>query len=377
MPMPTPTRRTVLKTAVAAIASFLLPRSLRAEGRPGFWFLHTETGASWPVGDPIGWSLANARQPILERARDRLLTLDAADPQRVIRLVVRRCRLNLLELRPGRVAVHHWGQQGQGDLRPFFKRHGLATKGVQVALIDRKRELTTVQPGDAFLYGERLAEGFPLGVYLEKWRRRAVEEPDDWTPAPCSGSNYCWEGVEQGRIPWRVLKSAWRHEDAPPCPNCDRPTLLTSFGYYACGFSKRGPELVRICPPCGSSFEDRSPWAGTGWMLAKVDGPLLPSADLVFGRPVKYTLPWTAEGQAHQAKLRREGIKAWAAPPSPGRSAGPHGTSDKFGPHQAFARCTRHPEAAPGRLVGVRNEPAVVEGGNAGVRAAGPGETTQ
>src|SRR5262249_2418394 len=118
------------------------------------------------------------------------------------------------------------------------------------------------------------------------------------------------EGVEQGRIPWRVLKSAWRHEDAPPCPNCARPTLLTSFGYFVCGFYKRGPELVRICPPCRSSFEDHSPWDGPGWLLAKLDGPLLPSADLMFGRPMKYTLPWTAEGQAHQAKLRQQGIKA-------------------------------------------------------------------
>jgi hypothetical protein len=44
-------------------------------------------------------------------------------------------------------------------------------------------------------------------------------------------------------------------------------------------------------------------------MLANLDGPLLPSADLMFGRPVKYTLPWTAEGQAHQRKLRRQAIK--------------------------------------------------------------------
>jgi hypothetical protein len=101
-----PTRRTFLQTAVGAIASFLLPRSLRAEGRPGFWFLHTETGASWPVDDPVAWSLEKARQPILERARERLVMLNASDPQRVIRLVVRRCRLNLIELHPGRVVVH-------------------------------------------------------------------------------------------------------------------------------------------------------------------------------------------------------------------------------------------------------------------------------
>ena len=308
--MPFLSRRTFLQTAVAGVASFILPRGLRAEESPrAFWFLHTPTGESWAVDDPVGWALENAQQPILARASKGLLNLTPADDQRIIRVVVRRCRLNLLELRAGQVIVHHWGQQGQGDLRPFFKQHGLARNGVQVALIDRKRESTTVQTGDAFLYGERLAEKFPLGVYLEKWRRRAIEESDDGQPAPCSGSNYCWEGVEQSFSPLQVLKSAWRHENAPLCQNCDRPTLLTAFGYFACGFYKRGPKVVRICPLCGSSFEDHSPWDGPEWMLANLDEPLLPSADLMFGHPVKWTLPWTAEGQAHQLKLRQQGVK--------------------------------------------------------------------
>lgn len=108
-----PTRRTFLQTALAAAASLFLPRALLAgRNRRSFWFLHTATGEAWAVTDPVAWCLENAREPILERARERLVTLDAADPQRVIRLVVRRCRLNLLELRPGQVAVHHWGQQG-------------------------------------------------------------------------------------------------------------------------------------------------------------------------------------------------------------------------------------------------------------------------
>ena len=161
-------RRTFLKTVAAAFASFLLPRSLRAQGRPRFWFIHTETSDSWPVSDPVAWALANAHQPILERARARLVTLDAADPQRIIRVVVRRCKLNLLELRPGCVIVHHWGQQGQGDLRPFFKKHGLAKRGVRVAMIDRKRETTTVQTGDDLLYGERLAPFWPWKAYQTK-----------------------------------------------------------------------------------------------------------------------------------------------------------------------------------------------------------------
>jgi hypothetical protein len=306
-----PTRRTFLQTALAAAASLFLPRVLLAgRNRRSFWFLHAPTGQAWAVDDPVAWALANAGRPILERARARLVTLDAADPQRVIRLVVRRCRLSMIELHPERVVVHHCGTQGQADLRHFFKAHGLARKVVQVALLDRKRELATVQTGDAFLYGERLAESFPVSVYLEKWRRRATEEVDDWTPAPCSGSNYCWEGVEHGWVPWRVLKSAWRHEGAPPCRNCDRPTLLTAFGYFACGFYKRGPTVVRICPLCRSQFVDHSPWDGPAWLLANLDGPLLPTADLMFGHPVKWTLPWTAEGQAHQLKLRQQGVKA-------------------------------------------------------------------
>src|SRR5215472_7696457 len=112
MPVSTPTRRTFLQTAVAAAASLFLPRSLRAEGRPGFWFLHTETGASWRVGDPVTWALANAREPILERASAGLLELTPADGQRIVRLVTRRCKLNLIEIHTGRVVVHFWGTQG-------------------------------------------------------------------------------------------------------------------------------------------------------------------------------------------------------------------------------------------------------------------------
>src|SRR5579871_3936473 len=191
MSMPLPSRRTFLQTALAAAASVFLPKFLLTEKRPrSFWFLHTGSGEAWAVDDPVAWSLENARTPILKRARERLVTLDAADPQRVIRLVVRRCRLNLLELRPGRVAVHHWGQQGQGDLRPFFKQHGLATKRVRVVLLDRKREVSTPRHGDDSLFGERLPLFWPWKVYWRKWQRRAVQESDDWSAAPHTWSGF-------------------------------------------------------------------------------------------------------------------------------------------------------------------------------------------
>src|SRR5215470_4662134 len=148
--MSTSTRRTFLQTAVAAATSLFLPGGVRAEGNA--WFLHASTGESWTVDDPVSWSLENAGQPVLERARERLLTLTGADPQRVIRLVVRRCRLNLIEIQPQRVVIHHWGQQGQADLRPLFKKHSLAKQGVEVFLSDRKREVVTPRPGDDFLY---------------------------------------------------------------------------------------------------------------------------------------------------------------------------------------------------------------------------------
>src|SRR5262249_36935433 len=195
-PMPFPTRRNFLQTALAAAASLFLPRILLARRNPtSFWFLHTPTGQSWAVDDPVAWALENVRQPILERAHQRLVTLNAADPQRVIRLVTRRCRLNLLEIRPGRVVVHFWGTQGQGDLRPFFKAHGLATKGVKVALLDRKREVSTHLYGDDFLFGEGLAPFWLWKVYWRKWQRRAVGERGDWAGAPHTWAGSGWGGA--------------------------------------------------------------------------------------------------------------------------------------------------------------------------------------
>jgi hypothetical protein len=286
------TRRTFLQTGIAAIASFFLPRVLLARGNPrSFWFLHTPTGQSWVVDDPVSWSLENATQPILERARERLVTLDAADPQRVIRLVVRRCKLNLLGLRPERVVVHHWGPQGKGDLRPFFKKHGLARNAVRVTLIDRKREITTLQPGDDFLYGERLPKEFPLDLYSQKWQRRGQEEPDDWTAAPASWSSFVWEGIEPGLVPLAVLMVAWRKENPPLCLNCDTPLVLFRFGRVQCGMLNLRHSFHRMCLECRRLFEDSSPPDLAKWLVAHLDKPLLPGFQQVWGKVVKWQPP--------------------------------------------------------------------------------------
>jgi hypothetical protein len=243
-----PTRRRFIQTILAAFGSLILPRSLRAtENCSSSWYLHARTGESWDAGDPASWSLENARQPILERARDGLLNLTPADKDRIIRLVTRRCSLNLIEILPGRAAVHHWGQQGRGDLRPFFKKHGLARKDVEVVVLDRKREIGTVQSGDPFLFGERLSQDRHREIYLNKWRRRNKREPDDWSASPLSWSGYAWDGVESNRIPWAALKSAWRRTTATPCMNCDRPTLLTNFGSPSVGLFQRKHLLVHVC----------------------------------------------------------------------------------------------------------------------------------
>jgi hypothetical protein len=51
-------------------------------------------------------------------------------------------------------------------------------------------------------------------------------------------------------------------------------------------------------------FEDHSPWDGSAWLSANLDEPLLPSAEIVFGNRVKYTLPWTPEGKTHELNIR-------------------------------------------------------------------------
>jgi hypothetical protein len=291
MPVSTLTRRTFLQAALAATASLFLPRVLLAgRNRRSFWFLHTPTGESWAVDDPVAWCLESAGQPILERARERLVTLDAAYPERVIRVVVRRCKLNLIELRPGRVVVHHWGQQGQGDLRPFFKQHGLATKGVRVALLDRKREVSTRRHGDDFLFGQRLAPFWPWRVYWTKWQRRAVGEPDDWTAAPHTWSGFAWKGIEPNRIPWAALKSAWRRTTAPLCQNCDQPTLLVNFGLPQCGFCNREALFLHACRQCHRQFQDHSidRFDVETWMVSNLDAEVLPDFILWMGKPVKW-----------------------------------------------------------------------------------------
>jgi hypothetical protein len=248
-------RRDLLKITAAAVASWFLPRSLFARTPDrSFYFIHSDTLNSWPVADPVKWSLQNAHDPILERASEGLAKLTADDGDRIIRLVVRRCRLNLLELHPERVVVHHWASQ-RADLRPFFKQHRLARPEVEVVLRERKKEVTITQTGDDYLFGDRLAPDFPLEKYQSKWQGRLVNQPDDWTPAPGTRSGFAWGGVEDN-IPWIALKAAWRRTTPMSCLNCDQPTILTNFGIPWNGVFNRTPRFLYVCGTCQRSFRN-------------------------------------------------------------------------------------------------------------------------
>jgi hypothetical protein len=287
-------RRHFLKSAAVAIASLILPRSLLA-GRPdkSFWFLHADTGDSWPISDPVQWSLQNAHEPILERATDGLLKLTPSDGDRIVRLVVRRCGLNLLEVHADQVVIHYWGQNGLADLRPFFKSHGLARPEIEVVVRDRKKEIITKQPGDDFLYGERLLPFWPLNVfwlnrYWKKWHRRYQEESNDWTAAPGTWSGFGWKGIEPNLIPWAALKSAWRRTTPMPCLNCDQPTIMTNFGLRPVGMLNRSPDFVHVCSKCCRSFTDESVRDVGAWIVKNLDVEVRPDAEIIWGRRVKW-----------------------------------------------------------------------------------------
>lgn len=189
-----PTRRHFLKSTAAAIAALILPKTLFARTPNHFFFIHADSCTFWPVSDPVTWALKNRSQPILERASTGLAKLTENDGDRIVRLVVRRCRLNLLELQPGQVEVQHWGQH-RADLRPFFKMHGLARPEIVVQLRDRKKEITTTKPGDDFLFGSKIAADFPFDLFHSKRANRFSIEADDWQAAPNTSSGFSWVSV--------------------------------------------------------------------------------------------------------------------------------------------------------------------------------------
>ena len=273
-------RREFLQTP-AAIAGSFLPKSRLATTDHRFHFIQTDTLNHWPVANPVQWSLQNAHEPILARAAEGLGKLTVSDGERIIRLVVRRCSLNLLEVQPGRVVVDHWGSQ-RADLKPFFKSHGVARPEIEVVLRDRKKEAVTTLTGDSFLYGVPLVSDFDLDLFLSKWERRFSNETDDLEAAPGTSSGFAWYGIPDGFIPWAALKSAWRRVGVV-CQNCSGPTLLVNFGLRQVGMFNRVGFVEHVCGTCRRSFRDETVDV-KAWMATNLDVDVLPGFEMVWGK---------------------------------------------------------------------------------------------
>jgi len=279
-------RREFLQTTAAITGSFILPTSLFATPSSNFHFIHADSCKHWPVPNPITWSLQNAHQPILDRAADGLKNLTPNDGERIIRLVVRRCSLNLLEIQGNLVQVQFWGTNGQAELKPFFKTHGLARPEIEVVLRDRKKEVTSTKFGDEFLYGVPIASDFPLELFQQKWMSRFVNESDDSQAAPRSASGFAWDGIEDGCIPWAALKSAWRRGGSGVCLNCSGETLLVNFGLRQVGMFNRASCFDSVCGACRRSFRD-SVEDVPGWIVANLDEDVRPDAKMMWGKRLK------------------------------------------------------------------------------------------
>ena len=280
-------RREFLQTSAAIAGSLILPKAVFATADHRFHFIHADSCMSWPVADPVLWSLQNAHDPILERAADGLRGLTAADNDRIIRLVLRRSGLNLLEIQGNRVHVQFWATNGQADLKHFFKAHGLARPEIEVVLRDRKKESVTTQTGDSFLYGVPLASDFDLDQFLSKWERRFENEADDGMAAPGTSSLFAWNGLQDGSIPWAAMKSAWQQSGPGVCQNCSGETILTNFGLRQVGMFNRSPNIVRVCVPCRRSFVDDSIKNVRAWIVANIDAEVWPTHEMVWGKRLK------------------------------------------------------------------------------------------
>jgi hypothetical protein len=280
-----PTRRDLLKTSATIAGSLLLPKAVFATSAPTSHFIHTDTLNHWPVPNPVQWSIEHAHQPILTRAAEGLSKLTVNDGDRIIRLVVRRCSLNLIELQPGMVVVNHWGSN-HADLRHFFKSHGLARPEIEVLLRDRKKETVNTLTGDSFLYGVHFAYDFDLDLFLSKWERRFEQQADDLETTPGTSSGFAWTGLPDGSIPWAALKSAWRRGGSVVCQNCSGEALLVNFGLRQAGVFNRAGFIEYVCGACRRSYRDSVDDVG-GWMAANLDAEVWPGYEMMWGKKVR------------------------------------------------------------------------------------------
>jgi len=285
-------RRKFLQTTASISGSLVLPSCLFGQASKSFLFIHTETLETWSVADPVRWCLANRNNPILKRASAGLANLSTNDGDEIIRLVVRCCPINLLEVQSNQVTFDYWGQKF-ANLRPFFKSNGLARHDVEVVCNDQEWETVYKCSGDTFQYGDPLDIGFPLKLFVSKWERRFEQEVDDWMPAWGTRSGFVWDNLDDGFIPWGAMKSAWRSDrrldrssdrsgrSAPSiCLNCDQPTLLINFGLNFVSRTKRSAFEVDVCRRCRKQFCINPVTEASEFIAQKLDTEWLPKYEL-------------------------------------------------------------------------------------------------
>ncbi len=122
-----------------------------------------------------------------------------------------------------------------------------------------------------------------MDLFLSKWQRREIEQPDDWTASDWCSSTFSWEGVQPCCNPWKVLKAIWRSEQIP-CPNCGQPELVTFFGLVWCGMFNRQSRWVRVCLECRRRYEETGGDV-VGWMKVNLERRLLPGYSMGWGKP--------------------------------------------------------------------------------------------
>ena len=115
---------------------------------PAKLFIHVDSGDFWYVSDPVLWALNNKDQPVIERAAEALSRRNKEDAEQILKIVVRRCSLNFIEIQGPNIIVHFWTRKA--DLRTFFREHKLNTFQTIIQLWDRKKDIRTTITGDEF-----------------------------------------------------------------------------------------------------------------------------------------------------------------------------------------------------------------------------------
>jgi len=245
---------------------------------PSKWLFDDQTGDFWPTEDLYRWIDDHAHGERFERAWQGLDEAD--DPDRRLRLVLRRCSFQTVEIElppagapaaelsggdaptaaevsPARaiITVQHWSTQ-HGDVRPLFKALGLPRPGNVVRRINRKKGTVSTVDATEYLYGLPPAAGLDLAVLEAKWSRRPAGGPPDWSVATTRVWRDSWPQRLAYGTPWAALEHAWSRVTPLECPNCDEPTILTGYGWQWAGMFRHVGVREYTCLTCRKRFDE-------------------------------------------------------------------------------------------------------------------------